>query len=39
VSSKPVILDAHTEDTKYVFMPREQNSEENYNLNIGYKSF
>lgn len=34
-----LVLEANTEDTKYVFMPREQNSEENHNVNIGNKSF
>jgi len=39
VSNKFVVLEANTEDTKYVFMPREQNAEENHKVNIGNKSF
>jgi hypothetical protein len=38
VSSKLVVLEANTEDTKHVFMPCEQNAEENQNVNIGNKS-
>jgi hypothetical protein len=33
------VLEANTEDTKHVFMPREQNEEENHNVNVGNKSF
>jgi hypothetical protein len=39
VSSKFAVIEANTEDTKYVFMPPEQNAEENHNVNIGNKSF
>jgi hypothetical protein len=39
VSSKLIVLEENTEDTKYVFMPREQNAEENHDVNISNKSF
>jgi hypothetical protein len=39
VCSKLVFLEVNTEDTKHVFMPREQNAEENHNISIGNKSF
>jgi len=38
-SSKLFVLEANTEDTKYVFTLREQNAEENHNVHIGNKSF
>ena len=39
VSSKLVVLETKTEDTKYVFVPHEQNAEKNHNVNIGNKLF
>jgi hypothetical protein len=35
VCNKTVVLEAITEGTKYVFMPREQNAEENHKVNTG----
>lgn len=39
VSSKLVVLEANTEETKHVFVSCEQNAKENHNVNIGNKPF